>query len=302
MTYSTANDPIFPDCVTPIDALLQLSFGVGTDEATVARNVLTTAPDWHSPPFNFPPLFNQLVHGSISHTLPKDLFSFTSVSAEEDIPEFCDLDILHGSFVIGPRLKSVVESFSIPNSEIFPIGMVLRSKDVRDLIPGDDFKNFGGGTVVFGKNWIWNTYNYLDLVDWDNSTEKPHWVEGIRSYLADTPKQNFGMFSNREALSLRVPDYANNPLFRILGSKTTFLSPDFARSIAEAGIINTGSTRRYATIKILPYLLDRPRHTACLIARRQNPNINMPPIRIVGTSMIEEYSSAMFSPEFFLRN
>lgn len=285
----------------PIDALLRLSFAVGEGEATIQNSVLTTTPDWNGTNFNWPPLSNQLAHGSIAHLIPKDLYGFTSVATEEDIPEFCDLATFYGAFLIGSRMKSVIDSFSIPNSEIFPIEMVLRSRDVRENFLGDDFQNFGGGPVVHGKHWLWNTYNYLDLVDWNKSTQKPYWVEGVRSDLAGAPPQTFSLVSNKDALSLRLPDYAANPVFRILGSSVTFISPGFAHALAKAGLIRNSSMKRHATIVISPYLLDRPRHTACLIARRQNPEINMPPIRIVGTKIIEEYSSAMFSSEYLRR-
>lgn len=300
MTYADT-DELSLDFVTPIDALLQLSFGVGTDEATIDGSVLTTTPDWSGAIFDWPPLFNQPAHGPISHLLPASLFAFTSVADEKDIPEFCDLTTLYGAFIIGYRMKTVVDTFSIPNSETWPVEMVLRSRDGRENFPGDDFDNFGGGPVVHGKHWLWNTCNYLDLVDWNKSTQKPYWIEGVRSDLAGAPLQTFSLMSNKDTLSLRLPDYAANPVFRILGSGVTFISPDFARALAEAGIVRNGSTERYATIVIRPYLLDRPRHTACLIARRQNPKVDMPPIRILGTTLIEEYSSAMFSSAYFLK-
>lgn len=273
------------DCTTPVDALLELTAGIGRQEAMIDNSVLTTTPEWGSRQFDWPPLFNQIAHGSIANLMPDKVYAYTTVGQAEDVPELGALSTLYGAFIVGPRMKKVIDAFDIPKSELFPVGMVLRDCDVRDRPDGDDPERLGGGTVVEGRHWLWHIYNRYDLVDWEKSEEEPYWVEKPRGDLPGSPIERFSLVNNEEKLSLRTLPYQESAVFQLLGDTPVFISVDFAHAMNEAGVIWSLSGERYASASIRPYFLDKPRHVACQIARRQQQIAVMPKINIAGTDI-----------------
>lgn len=268
------------DCTTPIDALLELMAMPGHDDAIIPHSVLTTTPDWDGPRFDWPPLFSQLAHGSTAHLMPEKVYAFTSVAQAEDVPELGALSTLYRTFIVGPRMKAVIDSFDIPNSELFPIGMVLRYRDRHDWAPGDDPDRKGGGAVVEDRHWLWHLYSRYDLVDWEQSEKEPYWIVGPRDDLPGSPMQRFSMVNNKHQLVLFSPPYAESAVFQILGSSSTFVSPNFAYAMSEAGVLMPSGSERYVSATLWPYYLDRPRQVLC--DRRRS----LPAIRILGTDML----------------
>ncbi|MFB0872350.1 MULTISPECIES: hypothetical protein [unclassified Sphingobium] len=273
------------DCTTPIDALLELTAGVGRQEAMIDNSVLTTTPQWGSQQFDWPPLFNQIAHGSIAHLMPDKVYAYTTVGQAEDVPELGALSTLYGAFIVGPRMKKVIDAFDIPKSELFPVGMVLRDCDVRDRPHGDDPERLGGGAVVEGQHWLWHIYNRYDLVDWEKSEKKPYWVEDPRGDLPGSPMQRFSYVNNKEKSSLRALPYQESAAFQLLGNRFVFISPEFAHAMDKAGVLWSLSGGRYASALIGFYFLDKPRYIACRIARRQKQIVTMPKINIAGTDI-----------------
>ena len=274
------------DCTTPLDALLELTAWIGGEGAIIDDYALKTTPEWGSPQFNWPPLFNQVAHGSIAHLMPEKVYAFTSVGQAEDVPEFGALSTLDGAFIIGPRMKAVVDAFDILKSELLPINMVLRDCDVRDRPHGEDFYRLGGGAVVEGRHWLWHVYNRYDLVDRDNSEEEPYWVEKPRYDLPGSPIQRFSLWGNKAKLALHRLPYEESPVFKILGNETVFISPAFAAAMNKAGVLWPDGGERYVSASIRAYYLDRPRQVACSIDCREKKISEIPKIRIAGTDIL----------------
>lgn len=146
-------------------------------------------------------------------------------------------DRLH---IVSAEFKDVIERLHTPSSEFIPITVSLLAKDCRI---GQN--SFGGGEIVDGAYWLWNCYNWLDLVIDEQSSwaNEVGYRDRVRGDLAGSPVQPVHHWGSAAPTSgrrlvLRLIDYTANPFFRIVGIEDgLFLSLAAANALRDAGLL-----------------------------------------------------------------
>lgn len=177
--------------------------------------------------------------GSVADKLEKELFVSAYHKSVTELGNFeqTGSDRLH---IVSTKLKNVIEGLNTPKSEFIPIKASLLAKDRRK---GQN--SFGGGSVVDGVYWLWNCYNWLDVVIDEHST----WTNSVgysdraRGDLPGSPVQPVHHWGSAaptwgRRLVLKPIDYTANPFFRVVGIEDgLFLSMAAADALKEAGLL-----------------------------------------------------------------
>lgn len=180
----------------------------------------------------------QLV-GSVADKLENELFVSAYHKNINELGNFeqTGSDRLH---IVSTKLKNVIEGLNAPKSEFIPVKASLLAKDRRK---GQN--SFGGGSVVDGVYWLWNCYNWLDLVineqsTWANSVGYDDRVRGDLPGSPVQPVHHWGSAAPTwgRKLVLKPIDYTANPFFRVVGIEDgLFLSMAAADALKEAGLL-----------------------------------------------------------------
>ena len=142
--------------------------------------------------------------------------------------------------IVSTNLKNVIEELNTPKSEFIPIKVSLLAKDRRK---GPN--SFGGGSIVDGEYWLWNFYNWLDLVIDEQSIwgKSVGYRDRVRGDLPGSPVQPVHHWGSAaptwgRRLVLKPIDYTANPFFRVVGIEDgLFLSMAAADALKEAGLL-----------------------------------------------------------------
>lgn len=140
--------------------------------------------------------------------------------------------------IVSTKMKTFIESFKPTKSEFFAVETSL-------LAEGEDgAMEAGGGAVISDAYWLWNCYNWLDLVDDARSDREPLLLprHQVRMDLPGHPTQSVRSWgsSNQQGrrLVLRSVDYTSNPFFRVTGiNNALFISPDVADALESNGML-----------------------------------------------------------------
>lgn len=158
-------------------------------------------------------------------------------------------DRLH---VVSRKLKDVIEGLNTPKSEFIPVKVSLLAEGRSDPTAA------GGGKIVDGAYWLWNCYNWLDLIDDElsTSTDDPGYHERIRGDLPGSPVQSVHYWGSTTPTSgrklvLKPIDYTANPFFRIVGLEgDLFLGMAAADALKEAGLLKWEGDMRIAYMEL----------------------------------------------------
>ncbi|WP_162792409.1 hypothetical protein [Novosphingobium sp. P6W] len=154
--------------------------------------------------------------------------------------------------IVSDVLKRIIESFAPPKSEFYPLDVSLARK-------GREHFEDGGGELIYGRYWLWNNYNWIDLIEesesvWKKGEGRFSHAEHRRNDLDDCPIEiiRYWGTSNylpQRKLTLREVDYIKNPFFRIVGvAGGPFIAPAVAAAIHDAGLRTpTGDVQIMAT-------------------------------------------------------
>lgn len=151
--------------------------------------------------------------------------------------------------LVSTKMKAFIELFAPKKSEFFAVETSLLAEG-----EGGNME-VGGGAVISGAYWLWNCYNWLDLIDEVRSEREPLHPprEQVRMDLPGHPIQAVRSWGSsierRRRLILRSIDYASNPFFRVTGiPNALFISPAVADALecndmlAWAGSVYVGYT------------------------------------------------------------
>jgi hypothetical protein len=140
--------------------------------------------------------------------------------------------------LVSTKMKAFIESFIPKKSEFVAVETSLLAEG-----EGGDME-MGGGAVISGAYWLWNCYNWLDLIDEVRSEREPLHPprEHVRMDLPGHPIQAIRPWGSpidqQRRLILRSIDYDSNPFFRIIGiPNALFVSPAVADALECNGML-----------------------------------------------------------------
>ncbi len=238
--------------------------------------------------------------GAIIDQLEPDLYvgAYKSDLAELGNLEKTASDHLH---IVSNKMKELIESISPKKSEFIPVHTSLLAKGRKDPTAA------GGGQVIDGAYWLWNCYNWLDLIieedsDWAIHPANIQYRDYARGDLPGTPIQSLrswggvGPVRGRK-LALKPINYETNPFFRIVGiSNGLFISPAVAKALENAEML---AGKR--DIPVYPFELDTSYPVADPVPAP--PDASDPPYRVFGTELlIANYHSWPFPMRNVARN
>lgn len=238
--------------------------------------------------------------GSLKGKIPNPLYVFSRGRTPEKPLEIAKVHYTSSLFVVSDRVKKILETLPLKNSEFYPVSMVYSTKGV-------DSDNCGGGPVVAGTHWLWWCFATLDLVDTERSEASLTPMSEPNKALAGSPLMSFyhlGKIQHKfpvKAVLKRAP-YNECAAFTILGwaAAGMVISPAFAKAFTEAGLVDPEGPLR---IGVLP--LDGPRYAKSNEDFRKGLISRKPPLRIYGTDILAADSEdppfhASRSPYFHL--
>ena len=211
--------------------------------------------------------------GPVADKLENELFVSAYRKNVKELGNFEETgsDRLH---IVSTKLKNVIEELNTPKSEFIPIKVSLLAKGRRK---GQN--SFGGGAVVDGAFWLWNCYNWLDLVideqsSWENSAGYRDRVRGDLPGSPVQPVHHWGSAAPTwgRRLVLKPIDYTANPFFRVVGIEDgLFLSMAAADALKEAGLLQWEGDMRiaYTELDLL-----------------SPPQVDQVPLKIAGTDIL----------------
>lgn len=178
--------------------------------------------------------------GSIADIVEQTLFVSAKHSSIEELGNF-EMTGAAQIQIVSSKMKNLIEEFSPPKSEFFPVLVSLGRG-------GSEFNQDGGGEIIANEYWLWHNFNWIDLIDndqsdWSKDQGRFTYVDQIRGDLPQNPLQavrHWGSASNTpgRTLYLKDIDYSANPFFRIVGiSGGPFISPQVAQLMAESGML-----------------------------------------------------------------
>lgn len=265
------------ECNQPFDALLELRTQAGY-LAFLSTDV-RTAPGRKAPLLSFPPRVGPNNRGSILPYVNGELFVSASVKDPARVPQFGQLS-MGAAFVVGPKLKALIETMSCPKSEFIPISLELSRRDWKE---GQSTEAIGGGEIIRGVYHIWNVYNRLDIVDPVRSTSNRAETRVVRHDLPGSPELNTIYYSALGPIVLTEQPYVQSDVFLLLGWDAVFVSPRFADRVSEAGFLGTQDDGPNRRIYFSPFYLEKERFQACRAQLGKTPLT-----RIYGTDMVVE--------------
>lgn len=219
--------------------------------------------------------------GSLQGKIPEPLYVFSRGSKPEKPLEMARVGYTSSLFVVSDRVKCILDTLPIKNSEFFPVSMVYSTKAVNS-------EDWGGGPVVAGTHWLWWCYATFDLVDVANT-------EAVLTPLAEPNRaqpeapivqfHHIGKAQNKlpVKVALQRAPYIESAAFTILGWRTSgmIVSPNFVKAFTEANLIDPDGP---ILIGALP--LDGPRHAKVSIDFRKKLIPCKPPLRVFGTEIL----------------
>lgn len=200
-------------------------------------NIWRTEPGWPAPKEPYPDISvaSEIVRptyiGSIAGQLEEKLFVGAVKTNLNELGDFCHTGAGRLELV-STKMKTFIESFNPVKSEFFAVETNLLAEG-----DGGDMEA-GGGVMINGAYWLWNCYNWLDLIDEARSEREPLLLprKQVRMDLPGNPIQAVRSWGSsieqRRRLVLRSIDYASNPFFRVTGiPNALFVSPDVAEAL-----------------------------------------------------------------------
>jgi len=110
---------------------------------------------------------------SIADTVADKLFAYVNLNDPADLPDYLTWGG-SGQTLVSNEMKALVEGFAVPNTEFFPVKLVLRKGGMKDNDePWED------GVSVDGF-WLMNSWNRLDVIDTEKSV-----VEWQKSFVGE---------------------------------------------------------------------------------------------------------------------
>lgn len=291
-----------PDLDTPIDVLMWTRGQGASDEPNgpvgIAGSYLSRVPDVPSPPDM---LFGEELQsllvgempGSLRGRIPHELYVF-SLGGNPDAPlDMAQLHFKRSMFVVSDRVKRVLETLTIRNSEFYPVSMVYSNK-------GNTSEDWGGGPVTHGTHWLWWCYATYDLIDVTHSQAVLHPKTQPNRALPGEPSVSYHKVGQefrgpQPNVALKSIPYAESAAFMILGwpHAGMIVSPDFVEAFTRAGLIRPDGP---VLINFTP--LNGPRFDANEIAFDERGAPRKAPLRIFGTDIL---AADRYDPPFYSR-
>ena len=219
--------------------------------------------------------------GSLQGEIPDPLYVYTRGENPNRPLDMAKVHYTKSLFVVSNKVKSILESLRIKNSEFYPVSMVYSTKGINS----DDW---GGGAVVAGTHWLWWCFATFDLVDIANTEAVLTPQSEPNRALPDAPIVSFhhlGKARNGPQIrvSLQSVPYEHSAAFTILGWSSTDLivSPAFVSAFTEKGLVDPDGPINFG-----PLPLDRSRYAQVEVDFSKNIIPRKPPLRIFGTSIL----------------
>jgi len=219
--------------------------------------------------------------GSLKGKVPDQIYVFSRGKTPDNPLEMSKVHYTKSLFVVSDKVKRVLETLSIRNSEFYPVSMVYSVKGVNS-------EDYGGGPVVAGTHWLWWCYSTLDLIDSERTEAALTPMMEPNRALDSSPMVSFhhvGKVQHKlpiKAALKRVP-YDECAAFTILGwaAADMIISPALARAFTEAGLIDPEGPVRIGVLPPdgLQYAKINEDFRKGLIHRK-------PPLRVFGTDII----------------
>lgn len=220
--------------------------------------------------------------GPVADLLEDEIYISANKEALAELDDFAKTGS-ENLFIVSTRLKDAIESLGPRGSEFIPVRTSLRAPDREDPLTG------GGGEVVDGAYWLWNCYNWIDLIDEERSVPAIELgtIDQVRGDLPGSPVQAVRLWGSAgpqrgRRLAFKPIDYAVNPFFRIVGLPDgLFVSPAAAEALDDAGLLT-----RYGGLRVVFTELD-------LLSPPQEERV---PLRVAGTDILLDETSPPLAP------
>lgn len=236
--------------------------------------------------------------GSVKDEIGDDLYVATDITDSREIDDFLPAGADHCLNVVSRKFKEVIEIFSPEKSEFFPVKMIQKPKR-------GGWKKIDNAPEICGEYWIWNIYNWIDVIDdersfWAKSHGNNAWYdERKREDVPGCPVQKIhylggGHDTVDRKLVLHDIDYDRHPFFHLVGlHKTVFISPAVAGALRDAGLLRPRGSMRIGDMSLDTTIVYAP--------PPDGGRINVP-LRISGTDIVlpnslsESWLAAPFPP------
>jgi len=236
--------------------------------------------------------------GSVKNEIGDDLYVATDITDSREIDDFLSAGADHCLNVVSRKFKEVIEIFSPEKSEFFPLKIIQKPKR-------GGWKNIDSAPEICDEYWIWNIYNWIDIIDeeksvWEKYKGDDTWYkEKIREDISGCPIQRFKYFGppgyvEGRKLILSNIDYDRHPFFHLVGlPKTVFISPAVAGALRDAGLLRPRGSMRIGDMWLDTTIVYAP--------PPDGGRINVP-LRISGTDIVlpnslsESWLAAPFPP------
>lgn len=219
--------------------------------------------------------------GSLQGKLPNLLYVFSRGRNPDKPLEMAKVGYTKSLFVVSNRVKIVLETLTLKNSEFYPVSMVYSNKGVNS-------EDWGGGPVIAGTHWLWWCYATFDLVDVENTEAILTPMAEPNRALPGNPSVQFhhiGRVRNGPPpkVALKNAPYEESAAFTILGwpSAPMIVSPAFGEAFADAGLIDPAGP---ISIGVLP--LDGPRYAKVNVDFQKKLIARKPLLRVFGTDIV----------------
>lgn len=290
------------DLIEPIDVLMAIRGQIDSDDpdgpGSLVMDQISRVPDFPPPSgMRFESELAQLTFGdmpgSLRGKMPDPLYVFSHGRNPDRPLDFAEFSISKSLYVVSTRVKHVLETLSLQNSEFYPVVMVYSDKEINS-------EDWGGGPVVADTHWLWWCFAVLDLVDAART-------EAVFTPLAEPNRaaaghpiveyQHVGPLSRNQLarVVLKRAPYDACPVFKILGWSMvdTIVSPDLVSAFSAASLIDPDGP-----ISIHPLPLDRSRYSKINVEYQYKRISSKPRLRIFGTHMT---AADEYDPPFYAR-
>ncbi|MCW6532501.1 hypothetical protein NED98_19810 [Sphingomonas sp. MMSM20] len=217
--------------------------------------------------------------GSLTGKIPNPVYVFSRGKTPDNPLEMAKIHYTKSLFVVSNRVKKVLETIPLMNSEFYPVSMVYSTKGVNS-------EDYGGGPVVAGTHWMWWSFATFDLVDVSNTDAVLTPLVEENHALPDKPMARFyhvgGELNGKIKVALKDAPYLQSAAFTILGwpRADMVVSPEFVKAFTEAGLVDPDGP---IPIGVLP--LDETRYPRLDIEFRKGLIPRKPLLRIFGTNI-----------------
>lgn len=221
------------------------------------------------------------IPGSLKGKIPDPLYVFSRGKTPDNPLEMAKVHYTKSLFVVSTKIKEVLETLPLKNSEFYPVSMVYSAKGVNS-------EDYGGGPVVAGTHWLWWCYSTLDLIDPERTEAALTPMAEPNKALDGSPMVSFhhvGKVQHKFPIkaALKSVPYDECAAFTILGwaAADMIISPAFVKAFTKAGLIDPEGPVR---VGVLP--LDAPRYAKVNDEFRRGLIPRKPVLRVFGTNIL----------------